>query len=121
MPVLRSVDARSRRDFGERTSTCLGSRTWPSTSTGAGKSADDSRPAQRSSVTTSGRASPSGSRPGSTTIASPDRRPDGTAITSPLRSDSSDCAASMRRASVFCRASAFSRSADPAAQRPRTR
>ncbi len=111
MPVLRIDDARSRRDLGERTSTCRGSRMWPSTSTGAGKSADVSRPDQRSSVTTSGRASPSGSMPGSMTTARPLRLPDGTAITSPLRSVSSDLAVSMRRAFVFCLASCFSRSA----------
>ncbi len=110
IPVLRTVEARSRRDLGERTSTCLGSLTCPSTSTGTGKSADDSRPAHRSSVTTSGRASPIGSTPGSITTASPDRRPDGTAITSPLRSRSSDAAASARFEELFCFDSAFSRS-----------
>ena len=117
MPVLRIVDARSRRDLGDRTSTCLGSRMWPSTSTGAGKSADVSRPDQRSSVTTSGRASPSGSRPGSTTTASPERRPDGTAITSPLRSSSSDFAVSIAARVGVLLGELLLPVPDPAAQR----
>ncbi len=109
MPVLRMVEARSRRERGERTSTCLGSRSRPRASTGAGKSATESRPAHLSSVTTRGRGSLIGLSPGSTTTASPERRPEGTAMTSPLRSRSSEAAAAARRLAVFCRASAFSR------------
>ena len=86
MPVLRSDDARSRRTAGARWLTCLGSRIRPSAATGVGKSAADSRPAQRSSVSTSGRGSSPLLTPGSRTTASPARRPPGTAMTSPGRS-----------------------------------
>ena len=48
-------------------------------------------PAQRSSVSTSGRGSAIGDTPGSRTTASPARRPDWIRITSPTDSASNDC------------------------------
>ena len=87
MPVLRSDDARSRRTCGRAVVDVLGQphpaqRRRP----GSGSRAADSRPAQRSSVSTSGRGSSPSVTPGSRTTASPARRPAGTAMTSPGRS-----------------------------------
>ena len=117
MPVLRSDDARSRRTAGARWLTFLGSRIRPSAVTGVGKSAADRRPAQRSSVSTSGRGSSPLFTPGSRTTASPARRPPGTAMTSPGRSARSASVAASRCSACPCRRSAFSRSPSRAAQR----
>ena len=96
----------------------LGSRIRPSGSTGAGKSAADSRPAQRSSLSTSGRGSPSASDPGVEHHGEP----------GPPAARHRDHVAGAQRAQRVGRGlaplrhalagdSAFSRSADPPAQR----
>jgi hypothetical protein len=110
MPVLRRDDARSRRTAGARWFTFLGSRIRPSAETGVGKSADDRRPAHRSSVSTSGRGSSPLSTPGSRTTARPARRPPGTAMTSPGRSARSASVVASRWWAIPWRRRAFSRS-----------
>ena len=105
----RSADARSRRICGLRLLKLRGTFSRVSATTGVGKSASESRRACRSAVTTSGRG-PSPDVPGSTTTAYPANLPDGTSITSPGRSFSSELTASSRRSARRARAAPFSRS-----------
>ena len=90
---------------------CFGTRIRVSTSAGVVKSPGVTRPAQRSWVSTSGRGSPNPPVAGSSTTARPARRPDGTRITSPTRSRSSEATAAALRWVWPCRAMARSRSA----------
>ena len=70
-----------------------GMRRRSTTTAGAVKSATLRRRIWRSTVRTCGRGSPSSSNPASSTTANPERRPVGTAMTSPGSRRSSDCAA----------------------------
>ncbi|CAM5636416.1 hypothetical protein SCALM49S_00001 [Streptomyces californicus] len=119
--LVRSAEARSRRDCGERGLNDFGTRIRSSASTGTGKSIEASRLTCRSAVSTSGRgpswwsnprcplARPAGS-PGSSTSASPANFPVGTWMTSPGFSFSSEEAAAARRCAAPCLASSVSRS-----------
>ncbi len=108
--MLCRDEARSRRDCGERGLNVLGTRTRASASTAVGKSSSDSRRTCRSTVRTTGRGSPfAPPTPGSSTTASPLRRPAGTRTTSPTRSRFSDSTASARRRALPSRDSDASR------------
>ena len=90
---------------------CFGTRTRARARTGVANSAAAIRPAQRSSVSTSGRGSPKPPVAGSSTIANPARLPLGIRMTSPVRSFSNDSSAAARRCAWPWRARSRSRSA----------